>query len=322
MGLRQQRGRPINGILLLDKPLGITSNAALQRVKQLYFAQKAGHTGSLDPLATGMLPICFGEATKLAQYLLNADKHYQVTAQLGIKTTTADSEGSVTSTRPVRLNQAQLEATLEKFRGNIQQIPSMFSALKFQGQPLYKLARQGIEIEREARSLTIHSLQLLNFSNDQIILDVRCSKGTYVRNLIESIGDDLDCGAHVIALRRLSTGHYASANMISLEQLLALKTKAQFTAMDELLMPLETMLANMPDIQLTAVSAFQLQQGNTVQIFNNFLKGLVRLYRMDGSFIGVGEMLEEGKLAPRRLVKPALVKTAPSSQMLPSELVL
>lgn len=298
----QSRGRKVNGIFLLDKPQGITSNGALQAVKALFFAQKAGHTGSLDPLATGMLPICFGEATKFSQYLLNADKHYQSVAKLGIRTDSADSEGAIIETRPVNVTQQQLNDVLKNFRGEISQVPSMFSALKHQGQPLYKLARQGIEVEREARKVQIHSLELLSFSGDEFSIDVKCSKGTYIRNLVEDIGEALGCGAHVIGLRRISVANFDAAQMISMEQLEHMKHTEVFQEMDELLLPMSSALQHLPTLTLSSLSAVQLKQGNPVQVFKAPSNGFVQLYTNDNQFIGIGEMQEDGKVAPRRLV--------------------
>ncbi len=224
MGRRHVRGRDVNGILLLDKPSGITSNDALQQVKRLYFAKKAGHTGSLDPLASGVLPICMGEATKVSAFLLDADKRYQVRCQLGVRTATADAEGEVLETRPVgNYSEQQLEAVLDGFRGSIEQVPPMYSALKHEGQRLYKLARQGVEVEREARTVEIYQLTLTGRGPDWIDIAVHCSKGTYVRTLAEDIGDRLGCGAHVSALRRTAVGPYSETGLVTLEQLRALQ---------------------------------------------------------------------------------------------------
>ena len=224
MGRRRARGRDVTGILLLDKPSGITSNAALQQVKHLYFARKAGHTGSLDPLASGILPICMGEATKVSAFLLDADKRYQVRCRLGIRTTTADAEGEVLEERPIGTYSGdQLEAVFDGFRGRIEQIPPMYSALKHKGERLYKLARQGVEVEREPRPVNIYELTLAGQGDDWIDIDVHCSKGTYIRTLAEDIGEKLGCGAHVAALRRSAVGPYGSDQLITLEQLEALK---------------------------------------------------------------------------------------------------
>jgi tRNA pseudouridine55 synthase len=301
--MKHRKGRPLNGILLLNKPIGMSSNGALQQVKRLYNAQKAGHTGSLDPLATGMLPLCFGEATKLSQYLLDADKHYQVTGTLGIKTTTADAEGEIISERAVNVTEEKLESVLTQFRGIISQIPSMFSALKHNGKPLYELARQGIEIERKPREVRIDTLELLKFELPFISLDVKCSKGTYVRNLIEDIGEALDCGAHVSQLHRVSAGFYQSNQMVELNELIKLAEAQDFQALDALLLPLESVIEHLPLISLPSVSAFQLQQGNSVQVFNQECKGLVKIAGPRGNLIGVGEINEEGLLAPQRILK-------------------
>ncbi len=304
MAKRRTRGRPIDGLLLLDKPQGLTSNHALQIVKGLYFAQKAGHTGSLDPLATGMLPLCFGEATKLSQFLLDADKHYRVTAKLGVKTTTADADGEIIEQRPVTVTQEQILKALEAFRGDIQQIPSMYSALKYQGKPLYKLARQGIEIEREPRSLTIHQLSVLDFSGDQLQLEVVCSKGTYVRNLVEDIGEVLGCGAHVMVLRRINAGHLPEDRLVTMEQLEQLRQAEKFIELDQLLLPIDMMVDHLPAVELTPVAGFQIRQGNPVQVKNSPSDGLARLYLADKEqFIGVGEINEQGLVAPKRLLK-------------------
>lgn len=303
MSKRRASGRDVNGILLLDKPLGVSSNYILQRVKHLYFARKAGHTGSLDPLATGMLPICFGEATKFSQFLLDADKRYQVTGQLGIQTATADKEGEIIQQRDASgINQVQLEAILPKFRGEILQTPSMFSALKHQGQPLYKLARQGIEIERPARPVTIKKLTLLNFDNNHktFTLDVECSKGTYIRNLVEDIGEVLGCGAHVAELRRLSVGGYVAEQMISLEQLLALKERDAFAEMDALLLPAESFALCLPQIDITEAAAFQLRHGRPLPVQQ--ADGLVGINIATNRFIGVGE-IKDGMLVAKRLTK-------------------
>ncbi|MSP52893.1 MAG: tRNA pseudouridine(55) synthase TruB [Gammaproteobacteria bacterium] len=301
MSKRRAVGRDLNGILLLDKPLGVTSNQILQHVKRLYFARKAGHTGSLDPLATGMLPICFGEATKFSQFLLDADKRYQVTGQLGIKTTTADKEGEIIKQVDAGyVNLAQLEKVLPQFRGPIMQVPSMFSALKHQGQPLYKLARQGIEIERPARPVTIKNLTLLNFDADKktFSLDVECTKGTYIRNLVEDIGEALGCGAHVIKLHRVSVANFSEAQMISLETLVELKERDAFPEMDALLLPAESFAKSLPQITITEAAAFQLRHGTALMVEQ--ADGLVGISISPDRFIGLGEIIE-GQLSAKRL---------------------
>jgi len=303
MGRRRAKGRDVNGILLLDKPSGITSNEALQRVKRLYGARKAGHTGSLDPLASGVLPICMGEATKVSAFLLDADKRYQVRCQLGVRTETADAEGQIVETRPVAgYSREVIEAALAPFRGSVEQIPPMYSALKHQGQRLYKLAREGVEVERKPRVIEIYALELTAFGQDWIDIAVHCSKGTYVRTLVEDIGDRLGPGAHVAALRRTGVGPYGEDALVTLEQLERLKSGDE-GAMDRLLLPIESALTQWPDVQLSSDAAFYLQQGQPVLVPHAPTCGWVRLYERGRSFLGMGEILDDGRVAPRRLMK-------------------
>lgn len=302
MANRRKKGRRIDGILLLDKPLGISSNLALQKVKRLYGAQKAGHTGSLDPLATGMLPICLGEATKFSQFLLDSDKHYLTTGRLGIKTATADAEGEVLETRPVAVTEAQLLAALAEFRGEIAQVPSMYSALKHEGRPLYELARQGKTVEREARDITIHQLELLGFESPDFRLDVRCSKGTYIRNLVEDIGENLGCGAHVAALRRLSVNEFPAEAMVSWERLEQVLAEGGHEALDQLLLPADAGIQSFPALSLGESLAFYLLRGQPVRVRNAPKDGWVRLYDETGLFLGMGEIDDEARVAPRRLL--------------------
>jgi tRNA pseudouridine55 synthase len=305
MGRRGRKGRNINGVLLLDKPAGITSNTALQIVKRLFDAGKAGHTGSLDPLATGVLPLCFGEATKFSQFLLDADKRYKATFKLGVTTDSGDADGKVLETRPLlEISDSKLESVLENYRGEISQIPSMFSALKVNGQPLYKLARQGIEIERKSRLVTIHELRVLERDQDMITVDVQCTKGTYVRTLAEDIGLELGCGAHVVELRRLSAGPYTIDETVSMEQLEVLaEDKAQ---LDEKLQPVSSAVQDWPQVELTEVTASYIRQGQPVQIANAPTTGWVSIFSESDDpneeFIGVGEVIDDGRIAPRRLV--------------------
>lgn len=302
MGRRRKRGRDITGILLLDKPTDITSNKALQQAKFLYFAAKAGHTGALDPIATGVLPICFGEATKFSQYLLNADKKYRVTAKLGEKTTTADREGEVIESKPVDVTEEQLVKVLQQFKGTISQVPSMYSALKKDGVPLYKLARKGIEVERDAREVDIYSLELVSFTGDQFVLDVHCSKGTYVRNLVEDIGDELGCGAHVLELRRTAVGDFNLEQTVTLAHLEELKQADAKLEMDELLVPVEQALKHMPLVHLTDDEAYYIRLGQAIQIAGVPVEGSIGL--MHGNqFIGVGVINDDGKVAPSRLIR-------------------
>jgi tRNA pseudouridine55 synthase len=305
MSRRGRKGRNVSGILLLDKPAGITSNTALQIVKRLFDACKAGHTGSLDPLATGVLPLCFGEATKFSQFLLDADKRYQATFKLGVITDSGDADGKVLETRAVaEISDSKLESVLESYRGEISQIPSMFSALKVNGQPLYKLARQGIEIERKSRQVTIHELDVLERHQDKITVDVHCTKGTYVRTLAEDIGLELGCGAHVVELRRLAAGPYTVDEAVSMEQLEALaEDKAQ---LDARLQPVSSAVQDWPQVELTEVTASYIRQGQSVQIANAPTTGWVSIFSESDDpneeFIGVGEVTDDGRIAPRRLV--------------------
>lgn len=305
MGRRNKKGRNVSGILLLDKPAGITSNAALQQVKRLYDACKAGHTGSLDPLATGVLPLCFGEATKFSQYLLDADKHYLAHVCLGVITNSGDSDGEVLEERDVPVYEDEmLETVLDQFRGEIMQTPSMFSALKVDGQPLYKLARQGIEVERKARPVRIDQLTLVERTQFELVLDIRCTKGTYVRTIAEDIGLKLGCGAHVTQLRRLGAGPYEIADAVSMDTLEAMD--GDFARMDELLLPVWSAVSDWPMVRLTEVTASYLLQGQPVQISNAPTEGWVGIFSEapddTETFIGVGEIQEDGKVAPRRLV--------------------
>jgi tRNA pseudouridine55 synthase len=286
----------------LDKPIGITSNDALQEVKHLYSARKAGHTGSLDPLASGLLPICLGEATKASGFLLDADKHYRMTCRLGVRTTTGDAEGEVVATRPVgALDRVALEAVLEKFRGPIQQVPPMYSAVKHQGERLYKLARQGMEVAREARTVVIRELTLLAMNAPELELDVRCTKGTYVRTLAEDIGDMLGCGAHVTRLRRLGVGPYDDAGMLGLTELKKLLAQG-FEALDGVLLPVESALAQWPGVRLSSDAAFYLRQGQPVLVPHAPTSGWVRLYQGEHQFLGMGQILDDGRVAPKRLM--------------------
>ena len=304
MSRRRSRGRAVNGVVLLDKPQGITSNAALQKVKRLFNANKAGHTGSLDPLATGMLPICLGEATKMAAYLLDADKRYQVTIKLGATSTTGDSEGEIEPHGSVpAFTESELNKLLANFTGEILQIPPMHSALKRNGEPLYKLAHQGIEVEREARPVTIHEIKLLNVRDDELELDVHCSKGTYIRVLAEDIGQAAGCGGYVSQLRRTKVGCYDQPEkMLTLSQLEQLKDQHGVEQLDAVLLPVESALFTWPSIRVPSDVAFFLKRGQAVQVHQAPANGLVRIYKDEQQFIGVGQVKEDGKLHPKRLV--------------------
>lgn len=303
MGRRRFRGRNVNGILLFDKPKGITSNAALQQVKRLFKASKAGHTGSLDPLADGLLPICFGAATKVSAYLLDADKRYSVRIHLGVTTTTADSEGEVLETRPVdQITEQGIQAVLPRFTGDIQQLPPMYSALKHKGQRLYKLAREGIEVERELRDITIHSLTLNKMDLPYIEMEVHCSKGTYVRTLAEDIGEALGCGAHVAGLRRTKVGPYGADSLHTLDELQEIAENEGPSALDRLLRPLDSALLNWPEVHLTSDASHYLKMGQPVLVPKAPTEGLVRIYGSSDDFIGVGQVEDDGRIAPKRLL--------------------
>jgi tRNA pseudouridine55 synthase len=294
--------RAVVGVLLLDKPVGWTSNAALQAVKRLYRAKKAGHTGSLDPLASGLLPICLGEATKLSGLLLDADKAYRFTCRLGVTTATGDAEGEVLATRPVgALSRERIEAALRGFIGPIRQLPPMYSAVKRAGQPLYKLARQGIEVERTPREVTVRELRLLRQDAEELEFELRCSKGTYVRALAADLGEALGCGAHVSALRRTAVEPYDADRMVALE---ALREAAEqgLAALDRWLLPPDSAVAGLPAVSVSGDAAFYVRQGQPVLVPRAPTRGRVRLYEGERRFLGIGEILDDGRVAPRRLL--------------------
>lgn len=294
----------INGILLLDKPAGITSNGALQQVKRLYTAKRAGHTGSLDPIATGMLPLCFGEATKFSQFLLESDKYYSVTARLGKRTATGDVEGEVIAERSFsQVTREKLEKVLRPFCGEIQQTPPMFSALKHKGKPLYELARQGIEVEREPRKIHIYSLELDAFAGDSFRFHIHCSKGTYVRTLVDDIGELLNCGAHVCELRRTAVSPYHDFPMYSLPTLEETFRKEGLEGLLRFLLPIETSVAGFPSVKLSTSAAFYIRMGQPVRVTNAPAEGFVRLMiGEEQRFLGMGEMLEDYRVKPKRMV--------------------
>lgn len=351
---RRSRGRPVDGIIVVDKVFGASSNEVLQRVKRIFNAAKAGHTGSLDPLATGVLPICLGEATKFSQYLLDSDKSYRTTMKMGVRTTTGDREGEVVDERPVAVTRSDLEAVLQRFRGEIDQIPSMYSALKHNGKPLYEYAREGIEVERPSRTITIHRLELMDFEGDECVLEVDCSKGTYIRTLVEDIGEALGCLGHVAELKRLKAGPYTEHQAYSLEELAALRDEGREAALkpsqaeefaalasiaddlgrdnmddeqlprfrelakmrnkagdrviDGLLLPLDSAVSDWPQVRLGEASSFYVSQGNPVQVPQVPTSGHVRIYGCsEGAgpevFLGIGEITDDGLVAPKRLIK-------------------
>ncbi|MDH5257329.1 MAG: tRNA pseudouridine(55) synthase TruB [Gammaproteobacteria bacterium] len=301
---RKARGRDISGIILLDKPVGVSSNEALQQVKRIFHAQKAGHTGSLDPLASGLLPICFGEATKFSNYILTADKSYSTECHLGVTTTTGDAEGDVIETLPVPpVKTQEMAEILESFLGESFQIPPMYSALKQNGQPLYKLARQGIEVEREQREIWIENIELTSLKDDLLGFNVSCSKGTYVRTLAEDIGKKLGCGAHVTALRRYDLGVFHIDQAVTLEKLNTLRDEKAFAELDKYIIPVENALTDLISVSLTDDSAFYVKQGQAVQVSKAPAEGCVTLFDSANQFMGVGEIQDDGKVKPRRLMQ-------------------
>jgi tRNA pseudouridine55 synthase len=299
---QRNRGRDVHGVLLLDKPPGMTSNEAPQTVKRLFNARKAGHTGSLDRPATGMLPICLGEATKFTSYLLNADKRYLTVCQLGVETTTGDAEGDITGTREVpKLTAKKLRGILDSFKGEIRQLPPMHSALKHKGQRLYKLAYQGIEVERKPRTVTVYDIRLISHEGTRLEIEVHCSKGTYVRTLVQDIGRRIGCGAHVAGLIRTSVGPFDREDMISLEEIRT-RSGQGGSFLDGILLPIDTVIQEMPEVILAESVSGYLGQGQAVIVPHAPTEGMLRIYNENHDFLGVGEVLDDGRIAPRRLV--------------------
>lgn len=305
---RRTRGRLIDGVILVDKPSGESSNRILQQVKRAFYAQKAGHTGALDPLATGMLPVCLGESTKFAQFLLDADKGYRVVAELGIRTNTSDADGEIVEQRPVDVTAEQVRAAIEPFVGDILQVPSMFSALKHEGTPLYDYARRGIEIERKARPITIYSIDVIAIELPFVTLDVHCSKGTYIRSLVDDLGQALGCGAYVKRLHRTRVGDYPADAMHTLEELQALVADRDdpadfdYSAMDALLLPIDAPVQQLAEVRVSDKAAGGFLHGQPVAAdsTDSFLR--IRRDR-DAVFLGVGERREsDGLYWPKRVV--------------------
>ncbi|MFP3014269.1 MAG: tRNA pseudouridine(55) synthase TruB [Arsenophonus sp.] len=313
--MKNRHGREVYGILLLDKPAELSSNYCLQKVRCLFNAKKAGHTGSLDPLATGMLPICFGEATKFSQFLLNSDKRYKVIACLGQRSDTSDAHGKIICRRPIKITRKQLDKALDKFRGNLIQVPSMYSAIKHKGKPLYKYARNGITIKRESRMITVYDLQFNRWQDDELELMIHCSKGSYIRTIIDDLGELLGCGAHVIYLRRLQVASYPSELMITLEQLYAIKNKMKLKSvsleeeLDYLLLPIDTAVNHFPEVNISSIIATYFKQGQSVSIANNNFSVGNKVKVTEGSahkFIGVAEIEKQNIITPRRLVSDSI----------------
>ena len=296
------KGRNVNGIILLDKAKGESSNYALQRIKRLFHAKKAGHTGSLDPLATGVLPLCLGEATKISQFLLDSDKRYLAKVKLGERTDSGDSEGVVIDVqRRIDVDYDALVQTLTKFEGEIKQLPPMYSALKHHGVPLYKLARKGISIKRKVRAVTIHKIGLMNFDNNIAEIDVTCSKGTYIRTLADDLGQELGCGAHVIELRRLQAGVFSIDQCRGSNELEKIKESFGLSGLDKVIVPMERAVEKLPEVVLASETARDIRNGQAVSFHELPKSGLVRLYEK-GNFIGIGIVNADGEVAPKRLV--------------------
>ena len=303
MSKPRKRGRDIHGVFLLDKPQGMSSNDIMQKVKRIFQANKAGHTGALDPLATGMLPICLGEATKFSQFLLEADKRYLVTAKLGERTDTSDAEGQIVETREVKVKTPEILTALEQFRGDILQVPTMFSALKHNGKPLYEYARQGITVEREARPITIFELNFIEYNAPYLTLEVHCSKGTYIRTLVDDLGEVLGCGAHVTMLRRTAVADYPTEKMLDWHALQSLAEPQDLSLLDALLLPMDTAVTKLPALTLNESQTQGIGFGQRVKFDNpNSLQGQVRLFSHENRFLGVAVIDENNVIRPQRLV--------------------
>ena len=303
MSKPRKRGRDIHGVFLLDKPQGTSSNDIMQKVKRIFQANKAGHTGALDPLATGMLPICLGEATKFSQFLLDADKRYLVTAKLGERTDTSDAEGQIVETRDVKVKTPEILTALEQFRGDILQVPTMFSALKHNGKPLYEYARQGITVEREARPITIFELNFIEYNAPYLTLEVHCSKGTYIRTLVDDLGEVLGCGAHVTMLRRTAVADYPTEKMLDWHALQSLAEQQDLSLLDALLLPMDTAVAKLPALTLNESQTQGIGFGQRIKFDNpNSLQGQVRLFSHENRFLGVAVIDENNVIRPQRLV--------------------
>ena len=299
---RRRRVRNISGIVVLDKANGLSSNAALQEVKRLYEANKAGHAGSLDPLATGVLPVCLGEATKVSQFLLDSDKRYRARIKLGIRTDTGDREGSIIERNEgISVSRKAIERALTKFKGEVEQVPPMHSAIKMNGVPLYKLARKGIAVEREPRLVTLYQICLVEFVNSELELEISCSKGTYIRTIADDLGQELGCGAHVIELRRTQAGVFTEKDSISSEELALEKENRGLDKIDQFLIPMDRAIQDLPEVNLPSITASHVKNGQAVLVRHLPKNGLVRMYE-DEQFIGIGSIDDDGKVAPKRLI--------------------
>ena len=304
MNTSRRSKRDVSGLLLLDKPPGLTSNAALQQARRLFAARKAGHTGSLDPIATGMLVLCLGEATKLSAFLLKSDKTYRVTARFGSKTDTGDAAGEIiaqTAQNPP--DRKQIQAALKRFSGEIEQVPPMYSALKHKGKRLYELARAGQTVERAPRRIRIERFELEEFSRSESVFRVVCGGGVYIRTLIEDLAEACGSLAHVSALRRLCVGPFEESGLVTMEQIEAAAGDG-FASLDALLLPADAAVSDLPAVELSASESFYVQRGNPVAAARGTRPGPVRLYAKAQGFIGIGEATLEGQVAPRRLLNP------------------
>lgn len=303
---RRKRGRDVNGLIVLDKAPGLSSNAALQQVKRIFEANKAGHGGSLDPLATGLLPLCFGEATKVSRFLLDSDKKYRARMKLGVRTDSGDSEGRELAVREeFSVTRPQVEQALERFRGEIEQVPPMHSAVKVQGTPLYKLARNGQVIEREPRTVRIYEIALTDFAPRELEIELACSKGTYIRTIADELGQMLGCGAHIVALRRLAAGGFTEQDCVTAGFLEQEKESRGMAGIDCHLAPIDQPLAFLPTVVLPDIAANQIRSGQAVLVRHLPAEGLVRMYHKvceSERFIGIGAIDDDGKVAPKRLI--------------------
>ncbi len=300
---RSSKGRDLNGILLLDKAIGVSSNFVLQQAKKMFCASKAGHTGSLDPLATGLLPICFGDATKMSAYLLDSEKKYVAECRLGIATTSGDADGEVKQKLAVPvLSERLISQVLKEFLGASDQIPPMHSALKQNGQPLYKLAHKGLEVAREARKINVFALDLVQYNAQSITFEVHCSKGTYVRTLAEDIATALGTCGHVTKLRRLKVGFFDLNDSFTLDELAETLALSGVDELDRRLLPVDSALEGWPSVDLNEDAAFYVKQGQAVTVPKVPTAGLVKLYQNGGVFIGIGKILDDGRVAPKRLL--------------------
>lgn len=299
---RRRKGRNVNGIVVLDKEQGLSSNAALQQVKRLYEANKAGHTGSLDPLATGVLPLCLGEATKVSQFLLDSDKKYRARIKLGERTDSGDSAGVVIErSDDFSVSRKMIEQALQQFKGAIAQVPPMYSALKVNGVPLYKMARKGTVIERQPRQITIYSIELTSFEDSELEVEIACSKGTYIRTIADDLGQALGCGAHIVALRRTQAGVFTEQDCVSRQYLESEKEQAGLERIDQFLIPMDEAIGDLPIVVLPSVTAAFIKNGQPVLVRHLPEGGLVRLYEEE-QFIGIGCINDDGMVAPRRLI--------------------